>query len=90
MKIWAVQGLRVVSGFFHLLHFKDVWMHCSRKRDEPGPRRVGERSQATFLCFHISMEHDVSEGFGCSEYLYLIALFWQLAKILLVSISSKP
>lgn len=28
--------------------------------------------------------------FGWSDYLYLIALFWHLAKILLVFISSKP
>lgn len=61
---------------------------CTQKRDGPGPRIVGERPQATSLCFH--MEHDVGEGFGCPEYLYLIALFWQLTKILLVSISSKP
>lgn len=61
---------------------------CSQKRDGPGPRGVRKRPQATSLFFH--MEQDVGEGFGCSEYLYLIALFWQLAKILLVSISSKP
>lgn len=43
-------------------------------------KRVGERPEATSLCFHISMECDVDEGFGCLEYLYLIALFWNLAK----------
>lgn len=53
-------------------------------------RRVGGRPWATSLCFHIGMEHDVGEGIGCSEYLDLIALFCHLAKILLVSISSKP
>lgn len=73
---------------FFISYILKMCESCTQKRDGPGPRIVGERPQATSLCFH--MEHDVGEGFGCPEYLYLIALFWQLTKILLVSISSKP
>lgn len=36
------------------------------------------------------MSYDVGEGFGCSEYLYLVALFWHIVKILPVSTSFKP
>lgn len=48
------------------------------------------RDLRKLLWFHISIEYGVGEGFGLSRYLYLVALFWHLAKILLVSISSKP
>lgn len=48
------------------------------------------RDLRELLWFHISTEYGVGEGFGLSEYLHLVALFWHLAKILLVSISSKP